>query len=229
MFPVQPDLWPQILKTAAALLTFLAAIARLISIKGGGISFARKRLQNSQRISDMREISYLDEKAKNNCINSIVFSAETGCQAPIHIVNLMFNCYDPALAMYIYSRAKNYIKFDNDDQLLEPKRIRSKWIIVLIAFMLLTSLSLAIVSLLGVFNGLKIILSLIMSFSKNINSAIYIFLFFVIFFTIVFVITTVIGFWGFRYSLNEFSFLDKVKKFYENYDQWKAAEEKKRN
>lgn len=79
------------------------------------------RLNNSkstQMIEMLDKIQYVTEEGKNNYRNALIFKQATGRYAPIHTINLIFNCYDPCLAARIYSKAPPYIRFD----LLEQNR-----------------------------------------------------------------------------------------------------------
>lgn len=74
--------------------------------------------KSTQMIEMLDKIQYMTEEGKNNYRNALIFKQATGRYAPIHTINLIFNCYDPCLAARIYSKAPSYIRFD----LLEQNR-----------------------------------------------------------------------------------------------------------
>jgi hypothetical protein len=220
MSPIPPDSLPQIIALVTGIVALVSAVATLINNIKQGILFAPKRLKDSEQIIYLKEIFYLDEKAKNNYKNSIIFKALAGKQAPIHKVNLILNCYDPYLATYIYSKAVNYIQFENN-QLSEPKLVRSRSVKVALYILIALSLSLMLLGYLGL-NGLG---SYHPNASSNANdlNAIRIF---INIFIVLFMIVILFGLWGFNYSLNELSFLAKVRKFYDDYRLWKADQDR---
>jgi hypothetical protein len=175
-----------------------------------GILFPRRKLSYSERVNLAKEISYDDNKSRNKFTNSLIFSAMTGRQTPNHKVNLILNCYDPALATYIYSKAPNYIKFE-EDKLIESKNL-FKWshklLMWFISFLLLSSLFLLIYGSYGLVETLT-----------N-REPLHKFIGFL-------GIVTLWGFssWAINYSLNEFTFISKVKKFYSDYESWKKHQQ----
>jgi hypothetical protein len=218
---LNPDNLTKMIAMATAAVALIGAVATLINnfIKEG-ILFNRKKLKDSEQIVYVKEMLYLDENAKNNYKNSIVFRALTGKQTPIHKVNLILNCYDPYLATYIYSKAANYIQFNNN-QLSEPKLVRSKSIKFSIYILIALSFSMMLLGFLGL-NGLG---SYHPNPSINANILNAIRMLINIFF-VFFMVAILLGLWGFNYSLNELSFLSKVRKFYDDYRLWKADQDK---
>jgi uncharacterized membrane protein YqjE len=217
------NLLKELASNPTVLLTTISGVVILINnfIKEG-ILFTRKKLKDSEQISYITELKYLDTKAIDNCKNSIIFRAITGKQTPIHIVNLIFNCYDPALAIYIYSKAVRYIQFDDKGQLLEPKIVRNKS--ANFALYILIALSSSLI-LLG-YSGLDSLGSYHPNASSDANAlnAIHIF---INIFSVFFIIAVLFGLWGLNYSLNELTFLAKVRKFYDDYRLWKADQDRK--
>ncbi len=68
----------------------------------------------------------LDESGKNNLKNALIFKKITNKNAPIHTINLIFNCYGPATALFIYSRAEKYIHFNKKNELKKPEFLERK-------------------------------------------------------------------------------------------------------
>jgi hypothetical protein len=200
------------LQTVAVVISLANVIILMINnFVKEGILFPRRKLSYSERVNLTKEISYDDNKSRNKFTNSLIFSAITGRQTPIHLVNLILNCYDPALATYIYSKAPNYIKFEKDEfekeKLIESKNL-FKWshnlLMWFISFLLLSSLFLFVFGSYGLAETLtnKEPLHKFIGFLG---------------------IVTLWGFssWTINYSLNEFTFISKVKKFYNDHESWK--------
>jgi hypothetical protein len=210
---ISPDLFKQVIPVTTLALPLISGVVVLLNnFVKEGIFFTRKKLKHSEQIEFIKDISYLDEKAKNNCKNSIIFRAITGKQAPVHIVNLIFNCYDPVSAMYIYSKAINYIKFNKKGQLSKPENIQGKALIsslyiMLIAAFLLTSSSLYAI----------LVLMYVLFTLNNFRD-------FLIVLRLLSIVLLCFGssLWAINYSLSEFSFLGKVDRFYKGHDHWKV-------
>jgi hypothetical protein len=205
---LKPDTLPQIIVLATGVVTFIGTVATLISnFMKEGILFASKRLKNSELMSCIEKLAYLDDNAKNNCKNSIVFRAMTGKQAPIHEVNLILNCYDPILAMDIYSKADKYIQFDKDDQLSEPDILLDGGL----KFMKILFAAMSVISLFLLALSFSYSLTLIINVPKQGNLfASIIFLGFSAF-------SSGIGLVLLKNSLDRFDLLFKAKKFYRDY------------
>lgn len=78
------------------------------------------------------QVRYFSENSRDNCRNSLIFKKMTGRHAPIRIINLVFGCYDPHLATYIYSKAPRYLYFHRSElenwQLQEPAVVRNRFL-----------------------------------------------------------------------------------------------------
>lgn len=85
-------------------------------------SIQDKKIQENDKINIINSICYDDERGKNNIRNSYIFFKLTHKTAPIHTINLIMNCRDPAEAIYIFSKAPNFIYIDND-KLCKPKSL----------------------------------------------------------------------------------------------------------
>lgn len=114
---------------------------------------------NEMKYYDISSPNKIDDTGKNNLKNSLIFRKITNKNAPIHIVNLIFNCYDPAEAIYIYSRATKYINFNNDYELEKPQILAGrshKFLLDLLLFFAILSL-VANISLIVLFTQLILI------------------------------------------------------------------------
>ncbi|MEM8505244.1 MAG: hypothetical protein AAF716_19070 [Cyanobacteria bacterium P01_D01_bin.1] len=99
------------------------ALQLILSAIAGTVAFAqflfrefifgkRSERENSELIELLDKVSYRS-KSKSDYMNALVFKKATGRYAPVHVVNQVFDCYDPCFAARIYSRDPIYLKLDN--------------------------------------------------------------------------------------------------------------------
>lgn len=67
-------------------------------------------------------ICYPADTPKKRYINSMVFSEITNTVVPVHVANIIFNCFDPYRALYIYKKAPAFINIEGDN-ITRPSRL----------------------------------------------------------------------------------------------------------
>ena len=135
----------------------------------------------------------------------------TGKRAPIRLINRILNCYDPIVAMHIYSRASRYIRFKRDElgtwELERPRTIDNPlpklllWLLLIIGMTLLAVSAYAIFLIVTTLQYQTVEPTAIATFRS---------------FTIFFLIAAVFGIIFVRHASKEIAFLKLVKTFYED-------------
>ncbi|MEL7331241.1 MAG: hypothetical protein AAFN12_03285 [Cyanobacteria bacterium J06560_2] len=112
-------------------------------IKAG--PFSRRTSRKESALLDFSDqVRFFSENSRDNCRNSLIFKKMTGRHAPVRIINLVFSCYDPHLACYIYGKAPRYVHFQRSElenwQLRAPAVVRNHFLRVMLWLMMLNSL-----------------------------------------------------------------------------------------
>ncbi|MEL6555102.1 MAG: hypothetical protein AAFQ63_16800 [Cyanobacteria bacterium J06621_11] len=177
-------------------------------IKAG--PFTRRTSRRESALLDFSDqVRYFSENSRDNCRNSLIFKKMTGRHAPIRIINLVFSCYDPHLATYIYSKAPRYLYFQRSElenwQLQEPAVVRNHllrpmlWLIGLNGLLLL---GLSIHTLIILLSGFSLIASQPGVMRFYVSSVAFL------------MCMSVVAIAYCKYAYREVVFLDLVKTFY---------------
>ncbi|MGD1897636.1 MAG: hypothetical protein ACFB16_11875 [Phormidesmis sp.] len=120
------------------------AIALINNLIKAGPFTDRTSRRDSALLEFSDQVRYFTENSRDNCRNSLIFKKMTGRHAPVRIINLVFSCYDPHLATYIYSKAPRYIHFQRSElenwQLQEPAVVRNHFLRTMLWLMFLNGL-----------------------------------------------------------------------------------------
>lgn len=161
----------------------LLIISLFITVLKAVSSFVSRKIEDPKKknipkpeeldINIFNEIKYydrfnpnqLDESGKNNLKNALIFKKITNKNAPIHTINLIFNCYDPAEAIYIYSRADKYIHFNNN-QLEKPQLLEDNMHKHLLSLLIILSISSIITTCFLIFFCLQLLAVMWMNFNQ---------------------------------------------------------------
>ena len=124
-----------------ALALATGAIALINNLIKAGPFTRRTSRQDSALLEFSDQIRYFTENSRDNCRNSLIFKKMTGRHAPIRLINLIFSCYDPHLATYIYRKAPRYIHFERNElenwQMKEPVVVHNPLLKAMLLLMLL--------------------------------------------------------------------------------------------
>lgn len=224
---------PVTIDNISKILAVISSFLAILKIINSGIlkTIESQREQGIPKLEDvdiniLNEMEYydisgsgkVDNSGKNNLKNSLIFRKITNKNAPIHIVNLIFNCYDPAEAIYIYARAEKYINFNNHNRLEKPRileRKNHKFLLNLLFYLALLSLA---TNILLVILCTQFLLIVIKNFeeiqSKSPNSVILI-LSILLVFTIVAYVSTIFSFRMLDDSLSGLRLYKKAINFYD--------------
>lgn len=202
------------IESAQSLITLITGGIGLLSLIFKFFNDHRKgkyqELDESKKIELIDKIVYEDNQAKNSLKKSLTFRSLTGKTEFIQKIHLIMECHDPAMALYIYSQAPNYIKIEQSasgNKLNPPKSLYSPW----------DNLFLSIMSLSGHLGFLAnyMLLTLIVSNTSKSSISASNLLSSIIALSIFFSFTTY-SFWYFiKYSNKEIEILKKTRKFYE--------------
>ncbi|MEM9149326.1 MAG: hypothetical protein AAGB19_02590 [Cyanobacteria bacterium P01_F01_bin.3] len=133
-----------------ALALATGAIALINNVIKVGPFTRRTSRQDSALLEFSDQVRYFTENSRDNCRNSLIFKKMTGRHAPIRLINLIFSCYDPHLATYIYSKAPHYIHFERSElenwQIQEPVVVRNPLLKAMLWLMLINSIILGSLS-----------------------------------------------------------------------------------
>lgn len=162
-------------KTLAVVSSFIATLKVVNSVLLKAIENQKERdipkfeeidinVFNEMKYYDIFNPNELDETGKNNLKNSLIFRKITNKSAPIHIVNRIFNCYNPAEAIYIYSRATKYISFNQEGGLEKPKILKVKYHKALLNILLILALTSLAINILLIFLCTQFLLIVINNF-----------------------------------------------------------------
>ncbi|MEL7051939.1 MAG: hypothetical protein AAGM45_09140 [Cyanobacteria bacterium J06588_5] len=199
----------EVLLSVLAILTGAIALINTIIKEGSFIRSSNRKDSAAVEIAD--QIKYFSNDSRDNCRNSLIFKSMTGRRAPIRLINLILNCYDPHLATYIYSKAPRYIFFRRDSienwELEEPGIVRSRLLRLMLSLMIVSALALLILSLYAL-GALLISAATAASFMTAV-------LFYGVS-VVVLVLLVVFAIALLRYAYKEIAFLDLVKTFYED-------------
>lgn len=197
----------EVLLSALAIATSAIALANNVIKEGSFVRRSNRKDAAAVEIAD--QIKYFSDDSRDNCRNSLIFKSMTGRRAPIRMINLILNCYDPHLATYIYSKAPSYIFFRRDSienwQLEEPNIVQSRSLRFMLWLMTISAAALLLLSLYAI---AAIILSVVagtasaaaMSFYRSSIAML--------------TLLTVSAIVLLRYAYKEIVFLNLVKTFY---------------
>ncbi|PZD70493.1 hypothetical protein C1752_11495 [Acaryochloris thomasi RCC1774] len=213
-------------RVIAAILGAVAAqITKSIveQIKGS----AKENRKDISKFTLAKEIEYQNTTGVENLRNSLAFTALTQRTAPIHIINLVMNCYDPGEAIYIYSKTPGYIKFnpkksDLGHELEKPKSIDAAVTAqYIVAFLSILTLVLCLLGIRHFFKFLdpNIIKAVIKLPNSEVLSV------FIALMAFVFSFLVWHSFWLLKISTQDIQFTKRVKRFYRGYDLYKKANE----
>ena len=135
----------------------LLAVGSLLAFVSNFIKegvFVRLPHKRDARLIEVTDrIEYPTKNAKSNHRNVLALKESTGRYVPIHVVDQILRCYDPCLAVHIYSTAPSYLCLASQKKGRIPKHINRKveisrvswWILSLLClFILFLSLFLMI-------------------------------------------------------------------------------------
>lgn len=193
---------------------FLSILAGVIVLLNNyireGVLVHLSHQKESELIRLIEEIRYSTEDGRNNYRNALVFKKATRRYAPIHIINQIFNCYDPCFAARIYAKAPTYLKFDCTEPEGPCWRTRNlskflSWTLFAVGVSLL---------LLSTFSMLAISTTDGSTASQQSQSVVYISF-------LVFLLFSMLSIWIFHLAGRELIFLQDVDKFYKYYEEYK--------
>jgi hypothetical protein len=160
---------------------------------------------NLENLEDLEKLNY-DDEGKKNYRNAFIFSKITGKVASIETINWIFNCFDPRLAIYIYSKVPAYLK------LKDGKLIRKSLTIDYFFIFFLAAITIPVLILCCLY-GISIILGAtpIKTNSTLIKVDIPV---------ILTLSCLLLSIYFFDFSLRELRFINIVNDFYNTYSLW---------